>query len=260
MPSFPMWVNAALRAPAGRSPERRAMTVIDILPPEPRSARRRFSHGATGNVADASFVTVPAASRRSGPVAERPTPPRPRSTRHVAAQEKPSAGAVLAWVERGLMNLSADVFAAIVAALCVAVFGLAGGFALFVSESAPAEPPGLDLTHVNLTPQDANGMSLLLIKGSSRTTVTCRSRRCRSAQTWSRVMPRLPAPSSSRPSQRSRAARATASLHAFRILVEKCRNCGFPLHRRVPRRHDYAIGGLLNQSGEPHARRSRQDH
>lgn len=165
MPSFPMWVNAALRAPAGRSPERRAMTVIDILPPEPRSARRRFKHGATGNVADASFVTVPAASRRSGPVAERPTPPRPRSTRHVAAQEKPSAGAVLAWVERGLMNLSADVFAAIVAALCVAVFGLAGGFALFVSESAPAEPPGLDLTHVNLTPQDANGMSLLLITG-----------------------------------------------------------------------------------------------
>ncbi|MGW9231495.1 hypothetical protein ACWGPT_11580 [Pseudorhizobium sp. NPDC055634] len=141
------------------------MTVIDILPPEPRSARGRLTHRATGNVADAAFVTVNATSRRNAPAAERSERLRPRSAPRRAVAEKQTAGAILSMIERSLMNLSADVFAALVAVVFVTVFGLAGGFALFLAEPARAHAAGLDLTHVNLTPQDANGMSLLLITG-----------------------------------------------------------------------------------------------
>ena len=64
------------------------------------------------------------------------------------------------------MRLSADFFAAIVAVLFVIVFGLSGGFSLLPgSADASAGAPGLDLTHVNLTPQDADGMRVLLITG-----------------------------------------------------------------------------------------------
>lgn len=131
----------------------------DILAPEaPRAGLRRPRARAAGSVVDAEFVTVrePAATQRPG-------------NDNLA---KPGAGvlAVLRGLteraEERLAGLSADRFSALVAALSVAVFVLAGGLSGFFAEEAPAAPVRpLVITHANLTPQEANGMRLLTVNG-----------------------------------------------------------------------------------------------
>jgi hypothetical protein len=57
-------------------------------------------------------------------------------------------------------------FSAVVAMLFLLVFGLAGGFSMFLGQDGAVESASpLDITHVTVTPQDANGMQVLLING-----------------------------------------------------------------------------------------------
>ncbi|CAN7509588.1 hypothetical protein [Neorhizobium sp. LjRoot104] len=135
---------------------------MDILPPEPAARTTRVNQ-RRGEVVDAQFVPVRETFRRG---------PTPRShndnrTRPTATVQAPSfAEQTLARIERGLMRLSADFFSAVVAIVFVTVFSLAGGFTFLFAGSATAETgPTLDITHVTMTPQDANGMRVLLING-----------------------------------------------------------------------------------------------
>ncbi len=64
------------------------------------------------------------------------------------------------WLQRASMRS----FAALVFALVVLVFGLAGGFSGFSGERATSGAP-LHFTHVTVTPRDANGMRVLVING-----------------------------------------------------------------------------------------------
>lgn len=136
---------------------------MDILPPEPSQRSTRVNQ-RRGEVVDAQFVPVREPFRRG---------PSPRShndnrTRRPAPTlAAPSfAERTLAGIERGLMRLSADFFSAVVAVVFVTVFSLAGGFTFLFAGSATAETaPTLDITHVTMTPQDANGMRVLLING-----------------------------------------------------------------------------------------------
>ena len=143
------------------------MTAIDILPPEANSNRGRAIHRAAGSAVDATFVTIRrTASRRPGTAKSssgglgNQKPP--------AAHHDPLASALQTGIEkaeRALMRLSADFFAAVVAVLCIVVFVLCGGFSLLGGSPEVLGKPGLDLTHVNLTPQDADGMRVLMING-----------------------------------------------------------------------------------------------
>lgn len=142
---------------------REAKTVIrmDILPPEAVGRSRRASAGRA-EVVDAQFVTVRDRAshwhachndnrreRQWAPVQERRVFPRALTT-----------------VERRLMGLSADSFSAVVALLFVLVFTAFGGFSfLFSGASVPVKPATLSIVHVTMTPQDADGMKILLING-----------------------------------------------------------------------------------------------
>lgn len=147
-----------------RSQQGKTVIRMDILPPE-NAARAVPLKRRRGDVVDAQFVTVRDAFRRG---------PKPRShndnrdgTRHEsAASQKPIMQRALAAGERALMSLSADFFSAVVALVFVTVFGLMGGFAfLFGGTEAAHAGPTLDITHVTMTPQDQNGMRVLLING-----------------------------------------------------------------------------------------------
>ncbi|MCO5733673.1 hypothetical protein [Rhizobium sp. SSA_523] len=75
-------------------------------------------------------------------------------------------GLLVGRLEAALMRMSADFFSALVAFVFVIVFGLCGGFSLIsAASSAPVTGKGLDITHVTLTPQDANGLRVLVING-----------------------------------------------------------------------------------------------
>ncbi|MCQ1569477.1 hypothetical protein NFO65_01815 [Neorhizobium galegae] len=136
---------------------------MDILPPEP-SRRTTRVNARRGEVVDAQFVPVRETFRR-GP--NRCSHNDNRSNRaDPAIIAQPFAERIFAGIERGLMRLSADFFSAVVAVVFVTVFSLAGGFTFLFAGSATAEVgPTLDITHVTMTPQDANGMRVLLING-----------------------------------------------------------------------------------------------
>lgn len=142
-----------------RSQQGKTVIRMDILPPDPSGrVARAFRRG--GEVVDAQFVTVNAAARRTA---------RPRSHNDNHRETAP-AGALaqraLAATEGALSRLSADFFSAVVALLFVSVFALAGGFSFLFSGSDSANAgPTLDITHVTMTQQDANGMKILLING-----------------------------------------------------------------------------------------------
>jgi len=142
-----------------RSQQGKTVIRMDILPPDTSGrVARAFRRG--GEVVDAQFVTVTGAARQAS---------RPRS-HNDNCRETTVAGTfvdnALAATEGALSRLSADFFSAVVAVLFVAVFGLAGGFSfLFSGTDTAAAGPVLDITHVTMTPQDANGMKVLLING-----------------------------------------------------------------------------------------------
>ena len=156
--------NGPKRPPMSMFRRQQGKTVIrmDILPPEPNGRNVRVAH-PRGEVIDAQFVMVGNAARRTAK-------PRSHNDNHHAPSsrlQKPTiVEQIVASGERALMRLSADFFAAVVAVVFVAVFGFAGGFSFLFSGSAAAEAEAsLDITHVTMTAQDANGMRVLLING-----------------------------------------------------------------------------------------------
>lgn len=130
---------------------------MDILPPEPVAQRRR-SRLRRADVVEAQFEPVMDRRQRHS---------RPSFQNDNRAQSS-AAGRVgtVALVEHLLSRLSADLFCALVAIAFIGVFAAFGGFTfLFKASQATASTGPLDITHVSLTPQDANGMRVLLING-----------------------------------------------------------------------------------------------
>jgi hypothetical protein len=122
----------------------------DFLPPEP--ANRQYRSARPADISDAEFVTL-------GNVR-----PREFNARSYNDNRKRMAASVLRTVESWLQRASMRSFAALVFALVVLVFGLAGGFSGFSGERATSGAP-LHFTHVTVTPRDANGMRVLVING-----------------------------------------------------------------------------------------------
>ncbi|WP_112906674.1 hypothetical protein [Rhizobium leguminosarum] len=136
----------------------------DFLPPEP--ANRPYRSARPADISDAEFVTL-------GKVRPREFNARSYNDnrkRMAAAQAaEPAlmpamAASVLRTVESWLQRASMRSFAALVLALVVLVFGLAGGFSGLSGERATSGAP-LHFTHVTVTPRDANGMRVLVING-----------------------------------------------------------------------------------------------
>ncbi|MFN7103452.1 MAG: hypothetical protein ACK4N1_12625 [Pseudorhizobium sp.] len=140
------------------------MAVIDILPPEAVVRHARRGQPGRGGVVDAEFVTVASAARDRRFRADHDNQgARQANIRPVAPQN--ASRTFMTRAERALSRLSADMFSAVVALVFLVVFGLAGGFSLFMGKTQSADTRLLDLTHVTLTPLDANGMRVLLING-----------------------------------------------------------------------------------------------
>lgn len=139
------------------------MAVVDILPPEPAAKHARRVHRAGGSVTDANFVTL-----RSGSNSKKRFTNDNQRSRRTASESAfaPSPISLLQRVEQVLSRFSADMFSAAVALVFLLVFGLTGGFSLFVGQAhRSGNTAMLDFTHVTLTPQDANGMQVLLVNG-----------------------------------------------------------------------------------------------
>lgn len=140
----------------------------DLLPPERNGRRHGIAPGAPREIVDADFVVI------------REPSPRPRGTgipdndnrRAIARERFVTVFKVLRRVavvvavtgEKLLQQVPAGRFPFLVAFAFLTVFGLAGGFAALAGAPAPViAPTALDITHVNLTPQDANGMRVLML-------------------------------------------------------------------------------------------------
>ncbi len=111
---------------------------------------------STAEVVDAEFVVLRDV-RATAPrvhIAEAPSPVAELQTRLHSA---------FVTVETRLQRLSDVSFAVIVALAFVSIFSLAGHLAFGGGSHPELNARPLDLTHVNLTPQDKNGMRVLLI-------------------------------------------------------------------------------------------------
>jgi hypothetical protein len=145
-----------------RGPHGKTIVRMDILPPDTRPKRAFRPFPQSGEVVDAQFVAVQPRRRQ-----QRSRGSHNDNFTSVPAEESLGLAARVAGrVETGLAKLPADLFSALVAIAFVAVFALVGGFS-FLFQNAAAENTGtaLDITHVSMIPQDANGMRVLLING-----------------------------------------------------------------------------------------------
>jgi hypothetical protein len=153
---------------AFRSRRDKAAAAYDILPPDAiGSHQRRAALGRT-EVVDAHFVPVTGEARPAAPHRSQNDNKREARRPRIRPAEKPVSllARLTMRIEQGLMRMSADFFSAVVAFVFVMVFGLSGGFSLISGMSGDtAEAAGLDITHVTLTPQDADGLKVLLING-----------------------------------------------------------------------------------------------
>lgn len=134
---------------------------IDILPAERRPyPKPRPLRG--GDVIDASYVVVTdTASRASEPRRPAPSAPRGDFARRRAgpAAAKPN---LLKRANDRLSLFSARAFGGLVAVSTVSIFSL-GLFLSWWSDGTAQPVAPLDITHATLTPQDANGMTVLAI-------------------------------------------------------------------------------------------------
>lgn len=142
---------------AFRYQKQAAAADLDLLPPD--RARRRIDHqhqrAARHEVVDAQFVTVrepPKASPRPGASASSAAPDLRAILRHAIDA-----------VEQRLQRLSDVGFSLLVAIAFVSIFSLAGQLVFGGGEHPEIAAKPLDFTHVNLTPQDRNGMRVLLL-------------------------------------------------------------------------------------------------
>ena len=151
-----------------RHRRQQAGLAYDLLPPERRATSNpylRFERKP--DVVDAEFVTVlPSHTRGAsakGPRAKQAyAKPRPTNS---AKSNSAAAVSGLHFAENWLQRGSRSIFAALVVAVVVLVFGLAGGFSGLASHSTAATSEPLQFTHVTLTPRDENGMRVLLVNG-----------------------------------------------------------------------------------------------
>jgi hypothetical protein len=150
----------------------------DFLPPEPPTRQPGRTARPT-DISDAEFITIGKA--RSQEFSAR-THNDNRRRMATAQAVKPSlmlamAASVLRAVEAWLQRASLRSFVALVLALAVLVFGLAGGFSGFSGDRGYSGSP-LHFTHVTVIPREANGMRVLVINGivenESGTTQTVR--------------------------------------------------------------------------------------
>ncbi|HEY0124657.1 MAG TPA: hypothetical protein VGC14_23420 [Rhizobium sp.] len=148
---------------AFRHRRQQAGLVYDLLPPERGSVLQpahRF--GPKPDIVDAEFVTV--IPGRANSNYEKGARARP--------QLRPAPGGILVHVTAGLhlaegwlQRASRRSFVALIAALALLVFGLAGGFSGLSGTPAQATSEPLQFTHVTLTPRDENGMRVLTVNG-----------------------------------------------------------------------------------------------
>jgi len=148
---------------AFRHRRQQAGLVYDLLPPERGSVLQpvhRFR--PKPDIVDAEFVTV---------IPGRANNNFDRATR-TRSQLRPAPTGILVGaisgfrlVEGWLQRASRRSFAALIAALALLVFGLAGGFSGLSGTPAPATSEPLQFTHVTLTPRDENGMGVLTVNG-----------------------------------------------------------------------------------------------
>ncbi|MBW9087077.1 hypothetical protein JNB91_04390 [Rhizobium wenxiniae] len=143
---------------------------IDILPPEgdekgSKGKVIRFPKAfvKSSEVEDAHFVPVRDRTRRREAANASPHDRRPGRAEPASAIT--ASGGIIGAIERKLLRLSPDAFVAVVASVVVTVFTLFGGFSLLSGNASVDPGPALDITHVTMTPQDANGMRVLLING-----------------------------------------------------------------------------------------------
>ncbi|MCM2475215.1 hypothetical protein HGO38_17180 [Rhizobium sp. CG5] len=142
---------------------------LDLLPPERHyKPLPRNGFPVASDVTDADFITVRDLPRRDFGAERSNDNRRKPSAFTTAAKAGPLPDRMvirmLAAFERLLGRLSERSFTSLVALLSVTAFVLAGGITVVNGRSAPVpEPRALDITHVSLTPQDANGMQVLLI-------------------------------------------------------------------------------------------------
>jgi hypothetical protein len=144
---------------------------MDILPPEPTTGPKGRVK-PRGPVVDAQFVPVTdGGRRRSSPRSHNDNSDHRATNRATGSSDRASASTFapkgfLGRAEQVLNRLSADLFCAVVAAAFVLVFASAGGFSFLFNESGEAKAePALGITHITMTPRDADGMRVLLING-----------------------------------------------------------------------------------------------
>ncbi len=143
---------------AFRQQSQAAPPEADLLPPDRarRTLDRSPIRASNAEVIDAQFVIVREV-RKDAPrtqVTEVPSP---------VAELQARIRSAFVTVEGRLQCLSDISFALIVALAFVSIFSLAGHLAFGGSGHHELDARPLDLTHVNLTPQDKNGMRVLLI-------------------------------------------------------------------------------------------------
>lgn len=183
MPSFPRQRNhvdicEAATMEASSFSRRTPGQAYDFLPPEPPS-RQPYRAARPADISDAEFITIGKA--RSQEFSARTHNDNRRRMAAAQAAKPPlmlaTAASVLRVAEAWLQRASLRSFAALVLALTVLVFGLAGGFSGFSGDRAYSGSP-LHFTHVTTTPREANGMRVLVINGivenESGTTQTVR--------------------------------------------------------------------------------------
>ncbi|MEF0942155.1 hypothetical protein [Rhizobium sp. BR 362] len=151
-----------------RHRQQQAGLIYDLLPPERglgSGLTRRFD--PKPDVVDAEFVTVIPSRIRTASTSNG------HNTASRSAQRSGPApkGAVLHafkglhLAESWLQRASRRSFVALIVALAILVFGLAGGFSGLSGTPAQATSEPLQFSHVTLTPRDENGMRVLTVNG-----------------------------------------------------------------------------------------------
>lgn len=147
------------RHPRSRSAEN---VEIDILPPE--EAKGKVIHFRRPlDVVDAHFE--PVRDRTQGRGSVHALRSRIRSEVVAPRRRETILVRLMSGVEGRLHRMPSSMFMATVAVAVVAIFMLFGGFSLIPHGKPAQTTASIDITHVTMTPQDANGMRVLLING-----------------------------------------------------------------------------------------------
>ncbi len=140
--------------------------VIDLLPPERRRHQHAWPIRVDEDIVDAHFVVIrEAVSRSQGTNGGNNSR---RSTHRFTSAPSLNhwtnvLAAPLRWSEQALQQLSEKTFAVVVSASFALMFAAASVFAGGTAKNAAPPSGPLDITHISLTPQDANGMRVLLV-------------------------------------------------------------------------------------------------